>query len=512
MRWWHRGVRHRGVCHRGGWGASTVLVVLALPMLGCWSVVDTQVPQADPIDIPVRWREGERADVRHAVRIPAINPSHQNMTQHLASVAWWRIFNDETLNTLVARALAQNWDVHTAWLRVEEAQALTRALRRDRKPNVAFNMAGERTRRTTTNSNPGASVLRSDFSTDVGLSWQLDWFNQKAQAIQGREAEEKVAEAEAQGVVLATVVEVVKSYYTYRGLQERLRIAVQNTELLKTAVGLIQARYAVGEVSEFDVVRGQGAYQSSRARVPELMGALRASAQGLSVLLGDAPGALEDVLRDEVALPTLSFVLDLGQPADVLTQRPDIARAEAQVLVNLAEHGVAVADLYPKLRLDALLGLDAARVSDVFTGRSRVWSVGTFLNWPLLDQRTRGALVEAARHRLSASLLAYEALVLRALATVESTIATYAQARETCVRYREVVTSQQRAHELALELYEVGEIDYLSLIDAERELVSSQDEWALARIDALVLLANLYGELGGGWRAVAATGTAESGL
>lgn len=415
-------------------------------------------------------------------------------------VHWWQQFEDPLLDRWIALALRENQDIKIAESRLRQAQAITRATRTVRWPSLDLFALAERSRSARNDDDDAAKPVETDYDVGFRGDWTLDFFGQQRQQISAAVAQSSVRQAQAQAMVLATVSAVVEQYYQYRGLQKRIRMTQQNTKLLQESLMLLETRQKVGEASEFDVSRARGEYQLSGARLPQLRGALHSTEHALALLLGQPAGALRAALQNLQSLPALRPAVPLGARADVLMRRPDFLIAEAELSVVLAEYGVAVSDLYPKVSIGTVLGLSHSALDNLFSSDNQRWSAGLFLDWPLFQIRTRQRLVEAAREGVMIALHRYEQVALAGISDVESAIALYDAAVRTQKRMGDVVISRQKSHRLARDLYQAGEEDYFAVIDAERELVARRDDLILAETDALLALADLYVALGGGWQ------------
>lgn len=485
--------------------SGLLLIVMGLSLGACRSLVPP-LPDTTPPEISPDWVERS-----HETNILS-TMNDDKATQHEADLEalaqWWTHFEDPLLTAWVSEALEQNKDIQVAWARLREVQAMTRANRTVLWPSLDIGFSAERRRnRSGGGSDSNENTLNSttqttdtDIDLDVSADLPLDIFGQKRAQIKAVGAEEAVALAQAQAVALTTITTLVREYYQYRGLQKRIRMTEQNTELLRESMSLIQTRQQVGEASEFDVSRARGEYQLSGARLPELEGALRVTRHGLSVLLGQSPGAIGGELGKRVALPSVRPKVPLGARASLISRRPDLRVAQAELDVRLAEFDVSVADMYPTLSLETFFGFRHERVSNLISSANKRWSAGLFLDWSIFQIRTRQHLAKAARERVVAQLLNYEHLVLRGLAEVESAVALYDAALASQARLRAVVKSRQQSQQLARALYEAGEEDYFAVLDAERELVARRDDLVVAETNTLLALTDLYAALGGGWQ------------
>jgi multidrug efflux system outer membrane protein len=189
----------------------------------------------------------------------------------------------------------------------------------------------------------------------------------------------------------------------------------------------------------------------------------------------------------------------VGLPSDLLRRRPDIRVAERRLAAATAQVGAAIADLFPKFFLIGDFGLQSISASDWFSGRSRYWSIGPTISWPIFDAGRIRANIEIRNAQQEQVLSEYEKTVLTAFGDVEKSLVNYAQEQ---MRYRsltDAVAANRRALAMAQELYIRGLNDYLNVLDTQRALYVTESEMAQSESTMASNLIALYKALGGGW-------------
>ncbi|HZO08469.1 MAG TPA: TolC family protein, partial [Myxococcota bacterium] len=189
----------------------------------------------------------------------------------------------------------------------------------------------------------------------------------------------------------------------------------------------------------------------------------------------------------------------VGVPSELLLRRPDVARAERQLASQTAEIGVATRDLFPRFFLSGIGGLQSIHASDFFDWESRVASLGPSVVWPVFAGgriRANVALQTAAQEEL---LAAYRDVVLRAFQDVEDALAGFSEEQAARDQLSDAVRANQRATELARNLYAQGLTDFLTVLVAQVNLLTTQDALAQTEREVALQLIALYKALGGGW-------------
>jgi multidrug efflux system outer membrane protein len=435
---------------------------------------------------------------------PALQAGFVNAPETSASAepvgSFWTGFKDAQLDSLVARALQANTDVRSAAANLREARALNRAADAALFPSVGLGVDAARIR---AQDDAGVPVTRKAYGVGLDLLWELDLFGGLREA---RSAARYGVQATAEGVRAAqvsVVAEVARNYFELRGLQEQLRVAQASLETQRQALELVEARLEAGRGTALDTERARALVQSTAANVPALEAALIRTRHRIAVLCGLVPTALDAELAAQQPLPGLEAVelAAVGSPASLLRRRPDILAAEAQAAAAAAQVGVARSALFPRVTLGGTVGQNAARIGDLGDGASYAYNLGASLTWTLLDFGRLRAQVAAADARSEAAMIAYERTVLAALEETEGALAAYTRSQRQAGLLFEAARASEQAALIARERFAVGSTDFLTVLDAERELLSARDRLAQSQTGAATSLVGVYKALGGGWSA-----------
>jgi NodT family efflux transporter outer membrane factor (OMF) lipoprotein len=461
-----------------GW----LMLGLLLPLAGCMTVgPDYEVPEAF---VETQWSQ-----------LP--DGVHDTSS---ADTAWWNTFDDAVLVSLLTRAEEANRTLREAEARVERAQALRRTVRATAGPRV--DVEGSATRRRTsrnTSNNNENSAYRTEFDIGLDASWELDLFGGVRRASEAAAARVESEMERLHATRLALRVEVARSYYAVRGTQIRVANTQTNIALLTKTLDLIGNLSRLGEASEFDVTRARGQLQLTQSRLPLLDAEIREGIYRLSILVGETPGTLLEEMEQLVSLPALPDLIPVGQASDVLRRRPDIRVAERELAAATADVGAAKADLFPRFDLLGGLGRTADTLDDLGQAASARYVGAGFIRWPVFQSGSIRAGIEAEEAETREAAARYEQTVLEALADAESALIRYVSQRQTTALLRDAVASRRISVELSRRLFETGEEDFLAVLDAERELISVEDELVVSETSERLSLIALYAALGGGW-------------
>jgi outer membrane protein, multidrug efflux system len=427
---------------------------------------------------------------------------------------WWAAFNDSELVSLVERAIKTNPDLKTAAFRVAEARAARGMAKSALGPSIATSDGFTKVRGGIAQGLNGAGLLSGSpqsraslltpfetnvFQAGVDSSWELDLFGGVRNSVKAADADLVAAEEARTAVRVSLAGEVGSNYMALRGAQRRLAIVQENIALQEDSIALTEARRNAGLAPDLDVIRATAQLKETEAERPPLQTEIDRATHALAVLIGLAPAALASELSQVAPLPSLPVVLEAGIPADLLRRRPDLRRAEAEIVAAVARIGVARSDLYPKLTFNGLVGRQGTEISALSLGIGSFFSFGPGLRLPLFTSGRIRSNILVQEERWSEAASGYEAAVLRAQAEVEDALSALRreQTRQEALRVAEA--RDRDASGLTVELYSKGLGDYLSVLDSQRELLSVQQQLALSQTNAALDVVTLYKSLGGGW-------------
>jgi len=428
---------------------------------------------------------------------------------------WWTWFNDPILDNLVRDAQTQNISLQVATHRIRGAQAYQAAVASFKVPTVNMGASFSSYQLSENEALAGPAITAKNpmtggdlnlvdrkndmFSAGLNVSWELDLFGRIDALADAATTRVEQAEAYRQGVVIAITSEVIVNYIQFRGAQGRKRIAEINIGHQNKTLELVKTNFASGLVSEMEVARAEAMLAATQAILPQLETAEKAHVYRLGILLGKSPYEMTDLLETYTSIPSLSGIIPIGMPSDLLKRRPDIRISELEMVATNAEQGAAIADRYPKFYLTGGPGVVAESFDDLFSSGSTAWGFGVGVNWTIFDGGRGQAAVDMAEVRFQNSALIYQQTVLNAFGEVETMLVSYGNSQ----RFNTSLVKADRMASLALEkatsLYSSGLIDNLSLLDAQRQKNLVSDMAITSEIQIANSVVALYKALGGSW-------------
>lgn len=460
-------------------------LLLGTALAGCAAVgPDYRAP-----DIPAQaaWHAGMHGGLASDAVAPAL------ITQ------WWRQLGDPTLSAMVEQAIAANPDVRSAQAALRQARARRAIAGAALAPTVGVSASGSR--RT-----PAAVVGggKEFYDASFDASWEPDVFGGARRGVEAAQADMEASAASLEATRVSLAAEAALNYVQARALQVRIGIARSNLESQNETWQLTDWRAQAGLAASLDVEQARANLEQTRAQVPALERSLAETQNRLAILMGEAPGSVHARLAGAASIPGMPEQMAVGIPADTLRRRPDVHAAERRLAAETARIGQAQAARYPGFSLSGSIGLESLALDTLANGtvtRSFVASVASTI-FDAGKREQQVAAQDAVREQAQA---AYESTVLGALEEVENSLAAFARSKERQASLLAAVNAARNAALLARQRYASGLIDFQTVLDTERTVLTLEDTLAVAQADGSSSVIRLYKALGGGWTPAAAS-------
>ena len=422
--------------------------------------------------------------------------------QTIAAERWWMLYNDATLDRLIAEALEHNQDLALATARLDEARALARVADAELTPSVDAAFQRDRSRRSDSTATrfPG-SLENNNYRAQLNVAYELDLWGRLRGSAKAAQAELLATTAARETVRIALTSEVVQSYYALVGFDAQIAATHKSLALRQDNLRLQRIRADAGLINDFALRQLEAEVAAAQAQLPALERRRTGEELALGVLLGRSPRALinESVARDTERGTLATPVIPADLPSALLLRRPDVAAAEQRLIAANARIGVARASLFPRIGLSGFLGSESAALTDLFTAPARIWSLGFALAQPIFQGGRLFGEIEAVQARERQALAQYQKTLQTAFRETHEALVAQTKAREVFDAENARATVLVDSLRLARIRYDNGLTSQLEVLDAERSLLSAE----LNRADALraqrAAIADVVKALGGGW-------------
>lgn len=461
-------------------------------------------PDFKPLPPPKAVTYTKLAMPRQTVSTPqAGNPgkSQRFVAGRDLSGDWWTIFHSKQLNKLIAQGLVNNQDLAAAKAALREANyTLYGEIGGLLLPQVNLNGASSRNR--TSGLASGIPIQNTSifnvYNTTFQASYLLDIWGQSRRTIESYAAQADYARYEMLGAYLTMTTNIVTTAITISSLQAQ--IAATNDLIAEQQKVLIitQKQYAVGGVSNENVLSQQTLLAQTQATLPPLLKSLSQEEHALAVLVGEPTSAMPPLVLSLNKL-TLPKSIPVSLPSRMIVQRPDIQASQALLHSFNAQIGVATANLLPQITMTANFGWLSSSTNDFFSASNNVWALGAGLLQPVFHGDQLIMQRKAAIAAFEQAKAQYQQTVLQAFKNVADALrAIQFDANEFNEQYRAEKTAKQ-TFQLTLEQYQVGGQNYLAVLQAEEQYQNAVIAYVNAQAARYTDTAALYQALGGGW-------------
>jgi len=460
----------------------TTLVCVGLA--GCTGLHERNVPKTIEATLPDHYLEQGQAPGA----VPAVDST------------WREAFDDPALDALVEQGLRNNADLAVGAARLLEARALATQASAARFPVIGAFLAATRQRELNP-IGPG-TILVEGASFGGSASFELDlWGRLNATSVAARQR------FLAQGfnfaaLRLAIEAELVRGYLQLQAIEAQVGVLQESVGVLEDALRLSEQRFEAGSIAELDLAQARAELEDSRARFSDSQQQARATRRALLIVAGLTPSPevfaatqIQTQPRELASLPEIP----VGLPSQLLSRRPDLRAAEAQLAGARADVAAARRAFLPSVTLTASGGKATQSLSSIFASGSAVWSIGADLAQTIFDGGARYARVRIAAAQRQALLETYRDAARSAYRDVLDAL----DARSAAVRTFEAREREARALERAVHLaerrYAEGYSGFLDVLDARRSLLQSRLALAQSRSAVDIAYVSLAVALGGGW-------------
>ncbi|MGK5051186.1 efflux transporter outer membrane subunit [Janthinobacterium sp. RB2P8] len=466
--------------------ARMAALAATLALAGCASMAPPYAPPPLPV----------------AAQYPETDPAGA----HAADIAWQAYFADARLQALIAQALASNRDIRIAALRVEEARAAYGIQRAEQFPTIALGASGSRARVPGDLSVTGRPMTSAQYQTGLNVSaWELDFWG-RVRSLKDSALQTLLASDEARRAVgVALVAQVANGYLGLRELDERVALARATVDSRAESLRIFTRRFEVGSISKLDLTQVETLLSQALSLSAQLEQARAVQAHALAQLVGGPVDLTPDTRRFDDA--SVLQPLHAGLPSALLTQRPDLMAAEHQLRAAQANIGAARAAFFPTISLTAAYGTASAELSGLFDSGSGAWNFAPRLVLPIFDAGRIRANMDLAEVRREVAVANYEKSVQGAFREVADALSNRRWLALQVDIGKTTLAAQSERARLAKLRYDNGAAPYLEVLDAQRDLLTVEQQLVQTRRALLSSQVSLYAALGGGAPVAAAAFT-----
>lgn len=409
-------------------------------------------------------------------------------TTNFGNLPWREVFTDSQLQTLIEQGLANNTDLQTAILKVEEAKAALMTSRLAYAPMLALSPQG-------TISSFDKSAATKTYSLPVTASWELDFFGKLLNAKRGSQAALLQTKAYRQAVQSQIISGIANTYYTLLMLDKQLEISEQTADIMRRNVETMRAMKDAGMTNAAAVAQSEAAHAQVIASLPAIRQGIREAENALCMLLRQAPQAVK---RSTLEAQQLPEQFSVGVPLQLLSNRPDVKAAEMSLAGTYYNTNAARAAFYPQITLSGSAGWTNSAGSAIINPGKLLASALGSLTQPLFYRGSNIARLKIAKAQQEEAKLAFQQTILNAGSEVSNALSLYQTTAEKASARQIQVDSAEKGAEYTKELFKLGTSTYLEVLSAEQSLLSARLSQVSDQFDSMQAVVSLYQALGGG--------------
>jgi NodT family efflux transporter outer membrane factor (OMF) lipoprotein len=463
---------------------------LSLPVAGC--LLSGDLPEPNLV-VPASYDNGPKSPIAAQKALPALD--------------WWTKFRSRELTALVEEARESNLDIAAAIARIVQADAQARITGAALLPLITAN--GDATRaqasKTTTTasaanlgaSRGGGNLVINNVQATLSASYEIDFWGKNRAALRAAEEIAVASRYDREVVGLTTVVAVANAYFQVLAAQDRLKAAREDIISASRVLDLINQRVQAGTASALEVAQQKSVVDTLRASIPLLEQSLTQNRTALALLIGRSP---EQVRVRGASLASIAIPrVTPGLPSELLTQRPDIREAEANLAAANANVYNARAQFLPSIQLTGEGGYSSAVLRVLLRPESVIYSAAAGLTQPIFEGGRLLGNLDLQKGRQDELLQNYRKSVISAFVDVENALDGIRQTTSRVNLQGEVVKSSRQAFDISEERLREGTIDLVNVLQTQQTLYQAQDTLFQAQLARLQAIVSLYQALGGGW-------------
>jgi NodT family efflux transporter outer membrane factor (OMF) lipoprotein len=476
--------------------AKTLAAILpAVILSACTSSPTAKEQIAAQVTVPHHWRQTEAgSDTPAALDATSLDVAALDVA---ALASWWTRFNDPVLDRLITGALANSPDIRTALSKISESRARRAVEKSSLLPTLSASMTGRESYSRDHLAHTSASGDSYAASLDAG--WEIDLFGRQRLALDAATADLAQTRENFHAAQVSLAAEVADAYVTLRSGENQLAVLERNIASRTETTQLTLWREQAGLASALDSQQSLSTLEQARASLPSLRQTIAESRNRLALLCGRAPGTLDALLAENRPVPAPPPALPTGIPAETLRQRPDIRAAEHSLEAATSRTAAARRARLPSLNLAGSIGVETLNAGDLLSPDNTVASLLGSLTAPIFQggRIRQNILIQTELQKQA--LIAYESSVLTALNEVENALVAVRRLAERTATLDAAANAATTAADLAAWQYEAGQVDLLTVLDAQRTRLGIEEQQVSATAGLTSAHIQLYKALGGGW-------------
>ena len=421
----------------------------------------------------------------------------QNDSISTAAISWREIFTDSLLQQHIDEALTNNIDIRIALQQIMVTDAFFKEGKAGYLPEINF--SGNVNYQNLAPNSQFGNFFNSitQYEAPVNLSWEADVWGKIRSNKRATQASYLQSVAGHQAIKTELIAQVANLYYQIASLDEQIEITEKTIETRKKSLTTTEALKSSGRLTKVAVKQTEAQVYTAEALLFDLKNELRIAENALAILKGKAPQYPE---RNSLMEQKITEKIELGIPAELLRNRPDVVAAEYQLINAFELTNVARANLYPSFTLNASAGLQSLQFSDFFSVNSFFYNALGGFTQPVFNRRALRTQKEVAQGQQEQARLEFEQVLLNAGQEVSNALYSLSMFEQRLAIKEKEFNAYQEAFEYSEDLLKNGLADYLEVLNAQENVLNTELDVVTNKLQVLQSSVELYRALGGGWQ------------
>lgn len=430
-------------------------------------------------------------------------------TKHQA-IAWWRMFDDSTLNALMEQALKNNPSLREAIERVKAARGFADESGAPLLPSVSVGFGPERLQQSSAaiNANlpPSARIRTKPYTLYTArgtISYELDVFGKNRATARAASHDAQAQMYDYLAARTALEAEIVQTYFRLISQREEERLVNEDLAAFDESLTLMRERFRIGDVDRVALAALEQNFALAQSNAATAANARAVTEHALAELMGIVPSALSLKTHALTQPPPL---VPAGLPSSLLERRPDIKSAANKIAAANERIGVARSGYFPDISLSASGGTAASVIEDLFKWSSRTWALGplagTILTQPIFEGGRLAAVRAQADANYHAAVARYKASVLKAFREVEDQLSYVQQSAIASQAAMHAERAARQAFTVIGARYHVGAVSKPEYLTSKREWLQAERNKIQATGQYYIATVQMVKALGGSWQAI----------
>nr|WP_157247308.1 efflux transporter outer membrane subunit [Pedobacter panaciterrae] len=415
----------------------------------------------------------------------------------IATMPWQKLFNDPLLIELIAEGLQQNLDLKIAIEHINAARASFKQSKAAFLPELNGNAGITQSKLAYPQ---GFGIISSSTQYDVGLtaSWEADIWGKLGSSKRGALAGLLQTEEARKAVQTQLISEIANNYFTLLALDEQLVVLEKTVANRKTDVSTMKSLKAANIVTGAAEVQSEANQYAAEVAVPRLKRQIRETENAMNVLLVRQAGSVN---RKSLESQQLLLDLNVGIPAQLLQNRPDVKQAEYAFMKAFETTNVARQLFYPSLNITASSGFTSFSFKDWITPSGLFANIAGGIIQPIFNKGANKARLTTARAAQQESAYVFQKSLLKAGEEVSNALYSYQTAIEQQSIRTKQLQSLQKSVDFTKKLLRYSSAtNYTDVLTSEQNLLSAQLDNIGDKLQQWQAVISLYRALGGGWQ------------